>query len=293
MTASARRLGHDEAEELLGACALDALEPDEAALVEAHLADCPRCAGEVARHHEVAALLANTGADAPAELWDRIAERLGAPGSTNWERLAARLEHPAGIEDLIEEGDETRTTASPAEPDSPAAVWAHRRRLRRGFATQAATVIATAAAVLAVVFGVQVSHLDNQVAQLQTAANRAGLTYAAQVALVDPTTKQAMLVPAGPPSPGGPSVTVAIIPSGTAYLIPRNLASLPPGQTYQLWGEIGDKMISFGLIGAHPTISAFTVEPGMPVSSFAITAEPAGGVVQPTRPPLVQGSVAT
>ena len=41
-------LGHPEVQELLGAFALDALEPDEADAVDLHLRDCPRCRAEVA-----------------------------------------------------------------------------------------------------------------------------------------------------------------------------------------------------------------------------------------------------
>src|SRR5690606_35755181 len=55
----------DEFTELLGAYALDAVEPDEREAVERHLADCPRCRSEVAEHREVAAYLAHAGTDAP------------------------------------------------------------------------------------------------------------------------------------------------------------------------------------------------------------------------------------
>src|SRR5688572_21850390 len=68
---------HHEVEELLGAYALDAVEPDEAALVEAHLATCPRCRAEVDGHREVATFLAQAGAPAPEHLWDRIADAIG------------------------------------------------------------------------------------------------------------------------------------------------------------------------------------------------------------------------
>jgi anti-sigma factor RsiW len=66
-------LRHDEVEELLGVYALDAVDDSERALVDAHLATCPRCRAEVDAHREVAAHLAQTGAPAPDELWDRIA----------------------------------------------------------------------------------------------------------------------------------------------------------------------------------------------------------------------------
>ena len=71
-------LRHDEVEELLGAYALDAVhDDDERAAVEAHLAGCPRCRSEVDGHREVAAHLAQVGAPAPEELWDRIAATIG------------------------------------------------------------------------------------------------------------------------------------------------------------------------------------------------------------------------
>lgn len=69
-------LSHVEIEELLGAYALDAVDPDEADAVELHLRECPRCRDEVAAHRQTAALLAHTGADAPAGVWDRIAGSL-------------------------------------------------------------------------------------------------------------------------------------------------------------------------------------------------------------------------
>lgn len=67
---------HDEIAELLGAYALDAVEPDERDRVELHLAECPRCRAEVAEHREVAAVLAQSGAPAPEGVWARIAADL-------------------------------------------------------------------------------------------------------------------------------------------------------------------------------------------------------------------------
>src|SRR5580692_982792 len=87
---------HDEIESLLGAYALDAVDPDEALEIEAHLSTCPRCRAELAAHREVAALLGNSGSEAPHGLWDRIASQLGdeadvpAPGA-----LIASLRRPA------------------------------------------------------------------------------------------------------------------------------------------------------------------------------------------------------
>jgi len=73
-----RGLTHRELQELLGAYALDAVDPDEAAAVEEHVASCPRCRAELAEHRETAAMLASVGAPAPEGVWDRIAAELDA-----------------------------------------------------------------------------------------------------------------------------------------------------------------------------------------------------------------------
>jgi anti-sigma-K factor RskA len=52
-------LTHEEIQELLGAHALDAVDADERAIVDAHLATCDACRNEVAQHHETLALLIN------------------------------------------------------------------------------------------------------------------------------------------------------------------------------------------------------------------------------------------
>jgi len=54
-------LTHHEIEELLGAYALDAVEPQETLEIEEHLRGCPRCRTEVGQHREMAALLAHAG----------------------------------------------------------------------------------------------------------------------------------------------------------------------------------------------------------------------------------------
>jgi anti-sigma factor RsiW len=63
--------------ELVGAYALDALEPDEAEAFETHLTECPKCRAELREHRETAALLAHVGATAPDGVWERIAAELG------------------------------------------------------------------------------------------------------------------------------------------------------------------------------------------------------------------------
>ncbi|MEY2569671.1 MAG: hypothetical protein QOE63_21, partial [Acidimicrobiaceae bacterium] len=67
---------HAEIEELIGAYAIDALDPDERLAVEDHLPTCPRCRAEVADLREVAALLVYSGGPAPEGVWDKIVATL-------------------------------------------------------------------------------------------------------------------------------------------------------------------------------------------------------------------------
>lgn len=66
---------HHEIEDLLGAYAINALDPDERLLVTGHLAACHACRAEVDCHHEVTALLASSEA-APDDVWASIINAL-------------------------------------------------------------------------------------------------------------------------------------------------------------------------------------------------------------------------
>ncbi|MGH9103633.1 MAG: zf-HC2 domain-containing protein, partial [Acidimicrobiales bacterium] len=68
---------HDEAQAVLAAYALDAVEPPEREELETHLEGCPRCRSELSGYQEVTGMLAGGGAEVPAGLWDRIASQLG------------------------------------------------------------------------------------------------------------------------------------------------------------------------------------------------------------------------
>jgi hypothetical protein len=160
------------------------------------------------------------------------------------------------------------------------------RRGRRWVAWTAGAV-AAAAAVVAVVLGVQVRHLDHQVNSLQ-----APLSAAERSALRSPTTRQVELVAAPGSAGAAPErATVVLTESGTGFVQAQGLSRLPDDETYQLWGVVGQKTISLGLLGAHPGVIVFSAAGSMPVSAFAITAEHSGGVVQSTNQPVVAGEV--
>ena len=69
------------------------------------------------------------------------------------------------------------------------------------------------------------------------------------------------------------------------------LAPLPSDRTYQLWGVVGTRTISLGLLGRRPAIVPFSVAGTVPVTAFAITEEVAGGVVSSANPAVAAGSV--
>ena len=126
---------HQEIQEFLGVYALDAVDPETAEMVERHLAECVRCSIEVAHHHEVAGLLANSGGASPAGLWDGIARQLDGTAPPSWERLARRLDTdpdremaaPDGVPDT---GVSDRGAPSPAPSPGRAPAQASVRAIR-------------------------------------------------------------------------------------------------------------------------------------------------------------------
>ncbi len=272
-----REPAHGEIEELLGAYALDAVDAATAAMIEHHLESCVRCSVEVANHHEVAGLLANSGGESSPEVWDGIAARLAGSGRPPWERLAARLEPGAG--------PAAQPTPGPQSPaPGPGGGLRPGRRTRR-WVTAGAVVVAAAAALVAVLLGVRVDRLDHQVSAL---APPSSLQAAERAALAEPSTRSIALgAPAGSTSTA--RATVVLTASGTGFVRADRLSALPTDRTYQLWGVVGGETISLGLLGPDPTLVPFSVAGEQPVRTFAITDERSGGVVASTHQPVVAG----
>jgi hypothetical protein len=304
---------HREIQELLGAYALDAVDKDVAEVIDQHLEECVKCSVEVAQHHEVAGLLANSGGASPAGLWDGIAARLNGASPPSWERLASRLgtapdahatAEDADVGAAVAHGSDTGGTAEDADvgaavahgsdtggtadgPTPAQVVPIDRARRRNRMLVRGASIVAAAAAVVAVVLGVQVHHLHGQVSALQS--NR--LSAVERSALADPSTKTIELAAGSAADAPSRKVTVVLTKSGTGFVEAGALDALPSDQTYQLWAVIGDQTISLGLLGSQPSVVPFSVAGNADVSAFAITAERAGGVVHSTHQPVVAGEV--
>jgi anti-sigma-K factor RskA len=257
-------MSHDEASDLLGVYALDAVDGPELAELEAHLATCPRCRAELDSLHEVAAALGNSVEPLPEGLWSTIASRLPErPGD----------EEPPPMPRLATE------SRSPFRPPPD------RRQRRRRTAVATLGALAVAAAAVAVVLGIGLVRADNRVSGLQAAAAHQSSTVAGALRtpghrLVDLDASSHMQV-----------AQFVVVPDGRGYLVSSKLPPLSTNQTYQLWGIVGSRPVSLGLLGDRPNQAVFTMAGSNRPSRLSITAEPSGGSVIPTGPILATGTV--
>jgi anti-sigma factor RsiW len=263
---------HDEASELLAVFALDAVDRDERERIEEHLSTCPRCRAELDAHREVAAALGNSVDPLPEGLWSRIASSL--PERPD--------EEPPPMPALVRPGREATRAAggrfrlpAPTTPARPA-----RGRL------VAVGSVAAAAAVVAVVLGLNLAHDNSQISRLHTALG----TSASSAVAAALETQGHTVVNVTDPAHHRVAEFV-VVPDGRGYLVSSTLPTLPSSETYQLWGVIGGKAISLGLMGRAPNRVTFTLAGSAKSATLAISAERVGGSVTPTSPLVGTGTV--
>jgi Anti-sigma-K factor rskA/Putative zinc-finger len=256
-------LSHDFVVEMLGAFALDAVDAAEAPMVRAHLDACPRCRDEVVQYQRTATMLANDGGAAPAGLWDLI---------------SARLEPP-----------ETLSRAFPPLDGTVSARPATGRGIRPRAARRAVGLMAVAAAAVIASLGVEVGHLDHRLNQLTAVSANPTMSAAAQSALLDPSSRRITLAGTGPAAPH--RAELVVLGSGAGFLFNDGLPALASAKTYQLWAMVDGQPISVAVLGPHPGTAAFSLDAAAATRAFAVTVEPAGGSVAPTRPPVASTTV--
>jgi anti-sigma-K factor RskA len=238
-----------ELDELLGAYALDAVSDEERRAVEQYLLISPRARQEVAEHREVATMLAWSGMAAPDGLWDRIAANLDVGDAPT----------PSGqLASVMAIDDERRERAT-------------RRSAARRWRTAGSWVAASAAAAIVAVVAVAVVGGGD--------SSEPPLVIAASEARADRDSMVAQLVRAD----GVVGAEAVIDQDGHGYLLGEDLPALSSDLTYQLWGVIGDQVISLGVLGANPEIELFSAGEES-VSQLVVTIEPAGGVVSNGNP---------
>jgi anti-sigma-K factor RskA len=249
---------HDQVSQLLGPFVLHAVSAEQSEQVETHLLHCPRCQAEHDALQEVACALGTLIAPPPKGLWTKISENLPSF-------------HDEGTPELpIEPTHQFHKGHGPRR----------RRQRGNGWMTTAATAGAAAvAAVLGVIFvhaGEGVSGPQDQVVSSTSAIVTALEAPGHRVVNLDDAAHRRL--------------AQFVVVDGRGYLVSSFLPSLKDGETYQLWGIIGDQPISLGLLGRSPSQSTFTLV-GAPSSSeqLGLTVEPTGGSVVPTAPMLESG----
>jgi anti-sigma factor RsiW len=253
---------HDEASELLGAYALDAVDGEELQQLEAHVDTCPRCRAELDTLREVAGAIGQSGEPLPEGLWSsivsRLPERPAEPVSPPMPRLVAATAEPS---------------VSPATP---------RRRAR-----VAVAIVAIAAAAVVAALAVGLVRADNRANDLQAQSARQARASAVRAALATPGHQVVTL----DSSSGAALARFVIVPDGRGYLLSSHLPALADDRTYQLWGIFGSTPISLGLLGPSPRQATFTMASSSGASALSVTAEPAGGAVAPSSPIIATGNV--
>lgn len=240
------------------AYALGALDADERAAFEAHLATCDICRAEVESYQDVSALV-GLGAPVrqpPAHLKEKVLAQ-------------ARLVRPI----------HTRTQV--------------RRSWVPWLATAAGLVVAVGALLL---YGMErgrrmvaEAELDSTATQLRAAATKVAQQDTILAAVLAPDVQSANLVAQGRP----PSVRLYLNRRRSVVVLAAY--DLPPaaaGRTYQLWGIADSKPVSLGTFNTGADGRATVTLPIDSTDRFqlsAITDEPAGGSPQPTTTPFIAG----
>jgi hypothetical protein len=236
---------------LTGAYALDALEAGaESERFARHLERCSSCASEVRGFREVATGLA----------------------------FAATATPPPGLRDQVRAAA-ARTRQLPPEVSSHA-------RPRRARAPRVpwvpwlSGVVATAAVVIAVLFGFSQAHTEQELNQAR-AQNQA-------IALVLSSPQVKLLSQAT--TAGGVATVVLAADTHRLVVTTSGLPALPAGKVYQLWLIGQHKIVSAGLLPSAASGQTAPVLAAGVVSGdkLGLTIEPAPGRPQPTTTPILE-----
>jgi anti-sigma-K factor RskA len=249
-----------ELDELLAAYALDAVDDDERAQLEAWVARTPRARRDVDELRETASMLTSTYSaedDVPSDLWARIEAQLSeAPPPL---RLAP-----------------VRDTRAP--------------RRRNWLVGIAAAIVVLIAAGIGIFEVQRNSDQEARLDQMEAGLHGNAMERAASAAAMEPGARIAQLAS----SAGTVMANVVTTPDGRGYLVGEELPTLPEGQTYQLWALMPDgmkpTMVSVGVLGRNPTVSAFTTD--TTVLGYGLTMEDAPGVMVTDQPMMYEGRLA-
>ncbi len=260
----------DSFSDVLGAYALDAVEPDEREEIERHLRDCPRCRAEVAEHRAVAGLLSQAGEPAPDGVWDRIVAELSPPAPP----LRMSFSPTGEVDPMVD----------PPGDDDPSPVTDLRARRRQGTDRRQVamrTFLAAVAAALLVV-----AALGAVVVSQNHRLDRSDKLAQARPGIDNSALSVHMKGMAGE----GQAV---VQKNGRGLFVPDKLRPAASGDVYQLWAKLDNHVLSLGTFGSDSAPVQFQLDPThlKKVKAFMVTEELAPGVASTNQPPIIAGTI--
>jgi anti-sigma-K factor RskA len=248
---------HEELEMLVSAHALDALDADEAAAVQAHLDGCESCRAAFDEAIETAALLATSapGAEPPPALRERI---LTAARTTP-------QDPPLVVAEVVPEPVAPEPVVTPAAAAAPAR---QRKRFREVFTPS--RNFAAAFAIAAALLGVLWLSERNTADQLRAERNASALV--GQV-LAAPGAQVVALT-----GPGGATGGAVLVSDQHKPVVVADLLPAPPGKIWEVWTIPADgKPVSAALMKGGDQNVVQLPESVPDGTTIAITAEPDDG----------------
>ena len=262
--------------------ALGALDDDERASFEEHLATCAQCTAEVRELQEVAGLLATAAkpVSPPASLRDRILAdaRAVRPISAASSRAEPRAAEPK--DDLY--------------PRVPVSGTIQVRRSLIPWLVAAAAVIAAVSISMRYRSERDAARVgfEQQIEGMRATLDSTGAALANRDSLianlVGPDVQAVSVTGTGPQ----PSAKYFLDKRASRIVFVAN--ALPPaksGRIYQLWGiEAGRSPVSLGTFNTDSSgraLAALSVPTGLRIAVTAVTDEPSGGSAQPTTTPFL------
>jgi anti-sigma factor RsiW len=264
------KMTHSQASALAGLYVLDALEPAERALVEAHLATCTKAHDEFQEVGGVAPALAT------------LAEPVAAPEALKSKVMAdyragagAPVRQPAAFS----RKSVIRAPAPVVETPIPAAIVTPSRSPWLGWAAAAAAVLILVVTAGWAVMAQQHADAESQRAQVL-----------AQAINIMSSPRSESTVMHGALQADGARGFAALDDNGAGYLVLVDVPAAPAGQVYQAWYITSNQPTSAGLLSIDSGgFVAFALGHTGQLDQIALTVEPAGGSAQPTSAPILSG----
>lgn len=269
---------NDEPHDLVGAYAMDALDPEERLAFEGHLRSCASCRDELAGLSDALAELSADYEVAPppalrAAVLNAVAD-LDAPSAAQSSASTAEIAD-AGIEPA----PLPRRAADDSEPEAPAEVAdepapALVTPLRPASPTTRPRWQLLVAAAVVLIAAIGISVWQPWVQRTITSAD----------VLAAPDAVRATKT-----MDGGASVTLVRSDQlGKAVLIAHNMPPAPTGKAHQAWLEQpGGTMVSGGMMPTGADVTMLLEGDARGTVGAGITREPPGGSAQPTLDDLV------